>query len=84
MIESTKVTGPVEQLAASRKAAIHDDDTSLGTLAYLNAKVKTGAHRCESSATLCFIRGSGRIAVNNTSLAYYDGKWFEIPGGTAY
>jgi hypothetical protein len=84
MIESTKVSSPVEQLAVSRKAAVHDDDTALGTLAYLNAKVKTGAHRCVSSASLCFIRGTGRIAINNTSLAYHDGKWFEIPGGAAH
>jgi mannose-6-phosphate isomerase-like protein (cupin superfamily) len=84
MIESTKVSSPVEQLAVSRKAAVHDDDTSLGTLAYLNAKGKTGAHRCVSSATLCFIRGTGRIAINNTSLAYHDGKWFEVPSGTTY
>lgn len=84
MIESTKVSSPVEQLTVSRKAAVHDDDASLGTLAYLNSKVETGAHRCVNSATLCFIRGTGRIAMNNTSLAYHDGKWFEIPGGTTY
>jgi len=50
---------------------------TLGNLTYTNAN--NIEHRYEpSAATLYFIRGAGKIAINGT-LMEYDSKWFEIP-----
>lgn len=84
MMKSTKESSHVERLANRQEDTVHDDENSLGRLVYLNAKGTTGMRQCENCTTLCFIRGTGRIAIKDASVAYHDGKWFEIPGGTSY
>jgi hypothetical protein len=85
MIESTtKMSRAVGQSAAGRDGAVHEDDATLGDLTCLSARKKTIALRSDTSATLCFIRGTGKMTVRDASVDYHDGEWFEITGLTAY
>jgi mannose-6-phosphate isomerase-like protein (cupin superfamily) len=81
---TTKASGATRQLAAGPDVGVRDYDPALGTLKYLSARKKSVALRSETSATLCFIRGTGKMAVRDASVEYRDGKWFEIPGMSAY
>ena len=78
MPEST-IKISVEELSRNRIFHVHKDDSSLFTFTRINTNDKKVEHRFEiSAATLCFIRGTGKIAIND-SLVEYGGKWFEIP-----
>jgi mannose-6-phosphate isomerase-like protein (cupin superfamily) len=69
----------VEQLPGNRRFHVHKDDFGLGILTYIKPNEKSVEYRYETSAaTLCFIRGEGKIAINGT-LVEYSGKRFEIP-----
>lgn len=81
---TTKTSRATRQLSAGRDARVCDDDPAMGTLKYLSARNKSVALRSDTSATLCFIRGSGKMAVRDASIEYHDGKWFEIPDMTEY
>jgi mannose-6-phosphate isomerase-like protein (cupin superfamily) len=80
---SAKIEDAVKQF--TRNYTVEDDnrDSGAGTLTYLEAD-KPVDRRCDSPAVLCFIRGEGKMAMNDTSAEYRDGKWFDIPGKTAY
>ncbi|MGB8061646.1 MAG: hypothetical protein WCF26_07115 [Candidatus Sulfotelmatobacter sp.] len=74
----------VEQLPGTRRFHVHKDDSALGTFTYIRANDKNVEHRFETSAaTLYFIGGTGKIAIND-SFVEYGGKWFEIPGKIEY
>ena len=74
----------VEHLPRNRSFHVHKDDTSFFTFTRVQASDKNVEHRFETSAaTLCFIRGTGKIAIND-SFVEYGGKWFEIPGKIEY
>ncbi len=74
----------VEHLAGNRSFHVHRDDSAFGNLDYLEPQDKNVEYRLETSAaTLCFIRGTGKIAING-SLMEYDRKWFEIPEFVEY
>jgi len=74
----------VEQLSRNRSFHFHKDDVELGSLTYLKAEDRLVEHRYEDSAvTLCFVRGTGKIAIDG-SLVEYGGKWFEIPCRVEY
>jgi hypothetical protein len=73
----------VEQLP-NRTIHVHKDDFALGALTYIKPNEKSVEYLCETSAaTLCFIRGTGKIAING-ALVEYSGKWFEIPRFVEY
>lgn len=85
MIESMiKVSRVAGQLASGPDVGVRDDDTAPGTLTCLSARKKSVTLLSDSSTTLCFVRGTGKIAVRDASVEYRDGKWFEIPCMTAY
>ena len=74
----------VEQLPGNRRIHVQKDDFALGALTYIKPNEKSIEYRYETSAaTLCFIRGTGKIAINGT-LMEYSGKWFEIPRFVEY
>jgi hypothetical protein len=83
MIESgSKIS--VEQLPGNRKFHVHKDDFVLGTFTHIKPNDKSVEYRYETSAaTLCFIHGTGKLAINGT-LVEYTGKWFEIPPFVEY
>lgn len=83
MFESaTKII--VEHLPGNRSFHVHKDDTALFTFSRIQADDKNVEHRFETSAaTVLFIRGTGKIAINN-GVVEYGGKWFEIPRKTDY
>lgn len=83
MFESaTKIS--VEHLPGNRNFHVHKDDTAFFTFTRVKANDKNVEHRFETSAaTLCFIRGTGKIAISD-SFVEYGGKWFEIPGKIEY
>jgi mannose-6-phosphate isomerase-like protein (cupin superfamily) len=83
MTESgTKIS--VEQLPGNRRFHVHKDDLGLGALTYVKPDDKgVEYHYVTSAATLCFIRGEGKIAING-GLVDYCGKWFEIPRFVEY
>jgi len=83
MTESgTKIS--VEQLPGNQRFHVHKDDFALGDLTYIKPNEKSVEYRYETSAaTLCFIRGTGKIAING-ALVEYSGKWFEIPRFVEY
>ena len=57
----------LEQLPGNRRTHVHKDDFALGALTYIKPNEKSVEYRYESSAaTLCFIRGTGKIAINGT------------------
>ncbi len=71
----------VEQLPGNRRIHVQKDDFALGALTYIKPNEKSIEYRYETSAaTLCFIRGTGKIAIN----VEYSGKWFEIPRFVEY
>ena len=73
----------VEQLP-NRTIHVYKDDPGLGALTYVNPHDKGVEYRYETSAaTLCFIRGEGKIVING-GLVDYSGKWFEIPRFVEY
>jgi hypothetical protein len=82
MTESgTKIT--VEQLP-NRTIHVHKHDFGFGALTYVKPDDESVEYRYETSAaTLCFIRGEGKIALNG-GLVDYCGKWFEIPRFVEY
>ena len=74
----------VEHLRGNRSFHVHQDDTALFTFTRVQANDKNVEHRFETSAaTLCFIRGTGKIAIND-KVVEYGGKWFEIPSKIEY
>ena len=74
----------VEQPSGNRGMHVHKDDFALGALTYIKPNDKSLEYRYESSAaTLCFIRGTGKIAING-ALVEYSGKWLEIPRFVEY
>ncbi len=74
---ANKIT--VEKLPGRQNLQIDQDEMAFGNLTYINANDNNIEHRNEPcAATLYFIRGSGKIAING-SLMEYDSKWFEIP-----
>ena len=74
----------VEHLPGNRSLHVHKDDTALFTFTRVQADDKNVEHRFEASAaTVCFIRGTGKIAINDR-VVEYDGKWFEIPRKIEY
>ena len=74
----------VQQLSGNRRIHVHKDDFALGALTYIKPNEKSVEYRYETSAaTLCFIRGTGKIAING-ALVEYSGKWFEIPRFVEY
>jgi len=83
MFEAATKIG-VEHLAGNRSFHVHKDDTAFFSFTPVPANDKNVEHRFETSAaTLCFIRGTGKIAIND-SLVEYSRKWFEIPGKIEY
>lgn len=79
---ATKIS--VERLPRNRNFHVHKDNLELGILTYINADDKNVEHRYETSAaTVCFVRGTGKIAING-ALVEYGGKWFEIPRMVEY
>ncbi|MGB8114267.1 MAG: hypothetical protein WCF22_10860 [Candidatus Sulfotelmatobacter sp.] len=71
-------------MAGNRGFHFHKDDAGVGTLTYIKAEDRIVEHWYEDSAvTLCFVRGSGKIAIDG-SLVEYGGKWFEIPRRVEY
>ncbi|MGA7403079.1 MAG: hypothetical protein WCC99_04625 [Candidatus Sulfotelmatobacter sp.] len=73
----------VEQLP-NRTIHVHKDDFGLGALTYIKPNEKSVEYRYETAAaTLCFIRGTGKIAISGT-LVEYSSKWFEIPRFVEY
>jgi hypothetical protein len=69
----------IEHLPGNHSFHVHKDDGSLFTFSSMKTNEQLVEHRFEiSAATLCFIRGTGKIAING-SLVEYGGKWFEIP-----
>jgi hypothetical protein len=79
---ATKIS--VEHLAGNRSYHVHKDDSAFGDFTYIKPQDKGVEYRFETSdATLCFIRGTGKIAING-SLVEYDRKWFEIPQFVEY
>ncbi len=74
----------VERLARNRSFHLHKDDGALGTLTYIEAEDRIVEHGFgDSAVTMCFVRGSGKIAIDG-SLVEYGGKWFEIPRRVEY
>ena len=75
----------VQQLSGNRRIHVHKDDFALGAFQpYIQPTSKSVEYRYETSAaTLCFIRGTGKIAINGV-LVEYSGKWFEIPRFVEY
>ena len=83
MFESAPNIG-VEHLARNRGFHVHNDDTAFFTFTRVQAGNKKVEHGFETSAaTLCFIRGTGKIAIKDR-VVEYGGKWFEIPRKTEY
>ena len=69
----------LEHLSGNRRFHVHKDDSAFGNFTYVRPQAESVEYRFETSAaTLCFIRGTGKIAING-SLVEYDRKWFEIP-----
>jgi mannose-6-phosphate isomerase-like protein (cupin superfamily) len=84
MIEATsKISSAAGRLNVRRKVG-GNDDASVGTIVCLSARNKRIAFHSDTSATLCFVRGAGKMAFRGSSVEYHDGKWFKIPGMTAY
>jgi hypothetical protein len=83
MTESgTKIN--VEQLPGNRRFHVYKDDFASGALTYIKPNEKSVEYRYKAAAaTLCFIRGIGKIAING-GLVDYSGKWFEIPRFVEY
>jgi hypothetical protein len=83
MFESaTKIS--VEHLPGNRSFHVHKKDTALFTFTRVKVDDKKVEHRFETSAaTVFFVRGTGRIAINN-GVVEYGGKWFEIPRKIEY
>ena len=74
----------VEHLDGNRNFHVHKDDSALGDFDYIRPQGKSVEYRLETSAaTLCFIRGTGKIVIDG-SLMEYDRKWFEIPQFVEY
>lgn len=70
-------------MASGECLRVDGDDHSPATLRQIKA-VDAHAENChETSVTLCFVRGTGRIALNGQRVEY-GGKWFEIPRGMQY
>src|ERR1700727_3121717 len=65
MFESaTKIS--IEHLLGNRSFPVHKDDTWLYTFTRIQGDDKNVEHRFETSAaTICFIRGNGKIAINS-------------------
>jgi hypothetical protein len=77
MTES-RIKFSVERLPRSRRIHVYKDDFALGALTYIKPNEKSVDYLSETSAaTLCFIRGTGKISINGT-LVEYSSKWFEI------
>jgi hypothetical protein len=74
----------VEHLPENRRYHMHKDESAFGNLTYIKPQDKSVEYRYETSAaTLCFIRGTGKIAFHGT-LVEYNRKWFEIPQFVEY
>jgi hypothetical protein len=74
----------VEHLSRDRSFHVHKDDSAFGDFTYIKPQGKTVEYRFETSAaTLCFIRGTGKIALHDR-LVEYGRKWFEIPQFVEY
>ncbi len=72
----------VERLLGNRGFQVHEDDSAFATLTYMSDK--SIEYRYEASAaTLCFIRGKGRISIEGSQIEY-GGKWFDIPRFVEY
>jgi hypothetical protein len=84
MIADSPTNIRVEHLSGNRSIHVHKDDSAFGNFTYISPQAKSVEYRFETSAaTLCFIRGTGKIAING-SLLEYDRKWFEIPQFVEY
>jgi hypothetical protein len=74
----------IEQPHRNRIFCAPNDDSALGTLVCIKAKHHSVGHSYKSSAgALCFVRGTGKIAINGR-LVDYSGKWFDIPHEMEY
>jgi len=83
MFESATKIG-VEHLPGNRSFHVHKRDTALFTFTRVKVDEKNVEYRFETSAaTVFFIRGTGRIAIND-GVVEYGGKWFEIPRKIEY
>lgn len=73
----------IEHLEGNRSLHVHKDDSAFFSFTSLRTNDHV-EHRFEASAaTLCFIRGTGKIAIHDR-LVEYGGKWFDIPLRTEY
>jgi len=83
MTRSMVKIGVVEHQRPSHRLDVHDNDAEFGSLAYVMAK--SAAFRYRSAAvTLCLLRGTGEIKINDISVDYHEGKWIEIPSKSEY
>jgi mannose-6-phosphate isomerase-like protein (cupin superfamily) len=74
----------VERLIGNGSFHVHKDDTALFTFTRVQGDDRNVEHYFETSdATLYFVRGTGKIAINDR-VVEYGGKWFEIPRETEY
>jgi hypothetical protein len=79
---ATKISA--EHLAGNRSLHAHKDDLAFSNFTYIKPQGKSVEYRFETSAaTVCFVHGTGKIAING-SLVEYDRKWFEIPQFVKY
>jgi hypothetical protein len=79
MMPESTIKISVEELSRDRSFHVHKDDSTLFSFTRIHASDENVEHRFAAcAATLCFLRGTGKIAIND-SLVEYGGKWFEIP-----
>ena len=68
----------------NRNFCATNDDPALGILVCIKAENHSVGYPYKSSAgSLCFVRGTGKIAINGI-LVDYAGKWFDIPRQMGY
>jgi len=84
IVSSSKMSRTVRQPAAIRDVGVRDDDTATATLRCFGATEKNIALRSDAPATLCFIRGTGKMVVRDALVEYRDGEWIEISDMTAF
>ena len=71
-------------LAGNCSFHVQNDDSAFADFTYIKPQDKGVEYRFETSAaTLCFIRGTGKIAIDGSPVEY-DRNWFEIPQFVEY
>ena len=65
--------------SGNRRFDIYGEYLAQATFRYIKATDKPAEYRDETCAvTLCFVRGTGKIAINGNRVEY-SRRWFEIP-----